>query len=147
MKSDCKKWCHGVSPYYSVTPGQMCSICKEENHFLRASVPNSGLWDSTTSINVLLAASGLQCNTGAIPHTSVYASVIPPGLPLFSVGTYHRKQFCWWCAKWERGASSLSFSGVGSAGLAWAKSSEEWIFTTKVGSCDSEHIKPTACLS
>jgi len=156
MRSDCKKWCNEVSPCYSVTPEQTCSICKEENHLLDSlfeakwfydSVPNSGLWDSTASMNVLLAASGLQCNTGAIPQTSIYASVTPPGPPLFSVGTYHRTPFCWRCAKWDKGVSSLSFSGVGSAGLTGAKSSEKWIFTTEVSSCDSEYIKATAFLS
>lgn len=147
MKSDGTEWFHRVPWYFSVTPEQMCSICKEENHFLCTSVPKSSLWDTTASINVLLAASGLQCNTRATPQTSICAPVIPPGPPLFSEETCHRKQFCWRCAKWDRGVSSLSFSNVGSAGLTGGNSNEKWIFTTEVWSCDREHIKATAFLT
>lgn len=147
-----EKWLHkgvswGVTIIIQWLQSRRAPFAKRKNHFLCTAVPSSGLWDSTAPINVPLAASGLRCNTRAIPQTSIYASVIPPGPPLFSGGTYHRKQFCWWCAKWDRGVSSLSFSGGGSAGLTGAKSSEKWIFTTEVSSCDPEHIKATAFLS
>lgn len=81
------------------------------------------------------------------PQTSHYVSMTSPGRPLFSAGTYHRKQFSWQCAKWIRCISLLSPCCVASAGLTGVISSEKWSFTTKVSSCDSEYIKAIAFLS